>query len=37
MRKRYTAGQFNPCHTARERKERQYERERDKMVKGTEF
>ena len=26
IRKRYTAGQFNPTHAGRQRKERQYER-----------
>lgn len=37
FRKHLYNGQFNPVHTARERKERNYERVRVKLMKGTEL
>ena len=37
MRKHMLQSQANSIHTARERKERNYERERGKMMKGTEW
>lgn len=37
LRKHLYSNNYTSAHTARERKERNYERERMKLVRGTEF